>query len=125
MRYKIREALKIKGITSKQMASILGVSEGTFSGYVNGDHDPKSENLSRIAITCGVSTDFLLGITDDPNPKSTNTPEPAATSSEAKEEEIYQMLKKLVSDLHIDLSALTDRQKLALEIISNIIADNF
>lgn len=125
MRYKIREALKIKGITSKQMASILGVSEGTFSGYVNGDHDPKSENLSRIAITCGVSTDFLLGITDDPNPKSTNAPEPATTSSEAKEEEIYQMLKKLVADLHIDLSALTDRQKIALEIISNIIADNF
>lgn len=84
MRYRIREALKIKGITSKQMASILGVSEGTFSGYVNGDHDPKSENLSRIALTCGVSTDFLLGITDNPNPiGAKNAPEPAATDSEA------------------------------------------
>lgn len=84
MRYKIREALKIKGITSKQMASILGVSEGTFSGYVNGDHDPKSENLSKIALTCGVSTDFLLGITDDPSPVDTkNAPEPATTDSEA------------------------------------------
>lgn len=84
MRYKIREALKIKGITSKQMASILGVSEGTFSGYVNGDHDPKSENLSKIALTCGVSTDFLLGITDDPSPvDKKNAPEPATTDSEA------------------------------------------
>lgn len=126
MRYKIREALKIKGITSKQMAAILGVSEGTFSGYVNGDHDPKSENLSKIALTCGVSTDFLLGITDDPSPVDTkNAPEPVVTDSEAKEEKIYQMLKKLVSDLHIDLDALSDRQKIALEIISNIIADNF
>lgn len=84
MRYKIREALKIKGITSKQMASILGVSEGTFSGYVNGDHDPKSESLSKIALTCGVSTDFLLGLTDSPNPINTkNAPESAATDSEA------------------------------------------
>lgn len=85
MQYKIREALKIKGITSKQMASILGVSEGTFSGYVNGDHDPKSENLSKIALTCGVSTDFLLGITDNPNPiiDEKNAPEPATTDSEA------------------------------------------
>lgn len=102
MKYRIREALRIKGITSKQMASILGVSEGTFSGYVNGDHDPKSENLSKIALTCGVSTDFLLGLTDVPcSANKKNSPEPAVTDSEDEKEkdEIVKVLTEGLSRL--------------------------
>lgn len=128
MKYRIREALRIKGITSKQMASILGVSEGTFSGYVNGDHDPKSENLSKIALTCGVSTDFLLGLTDVPcSANKKNSPEPAATDSEDEKDVIVKILTEGLSRLgYLDEEGMiSDRDFKFLCTLVDLISDHF
>lgn len=108
-----------QGLTNDELSKLSGVPKATIDKITSGTtKDPKLETIKALVYSLGHTLDDL----DD---EKKNAPEPATTSSEAKEEEIYQMLKKLVADLHIDLSALTDRQKIALEIISNIIADNF
>ena len=61
MEFRIKEARQRAGIAQKDMAKKLGIAAATLSGYESGAHDPKSELLSVIADTCGVSVDFLLG----------------------------------------------------------------
>lgn len=121
---RLRRYREIKGLSQKEFARLMGVSNSRVSNWELGINRPDADIIAKICEVLTISADELLDIKLSANNKQ-NAPEPATTSSEAKEEEIYQMLKKLVADLHIDLSALTDRQKIALEIISNIIADNF
>lgn len=121
---RLRRYREIKGLSQKEFARLMGVSNSRVSNWELGINRPDADIIAKICEVLTISADELLDIKLSANNKQ-NAPEPATTSSEAKEEEIYQMLKKLVADLRIDLSALTDRQKIALEIISNIIADNF
>lgn len=55
-----------KGITQKEFASIIGISERSYQRYENGNNTPPYETLVFIADYLNVSTDFLLGRTDDP-----------------------------------------------------------
>ena len=64
MRLYIKEAREQAGYSQKELAEILGVAPNTFHGYESGKHDPKSDLLSKIANTCGVTVDFLLGRKD-------------------------------------------------------------
>lgn len=61
MEFKIKEARQAAGISQRDLATRLGISPPTLSGYENGSHDPKSDLLSEIADICDVSVDFLLG----------------------------------------------------------------
>jgi transcriptional regulator with XRE-family HTH domain len=62
---------EILGITQDQMAEKLGVSRPTIAGYESEEKNrvPRKETLNKIAETFGVSTDWLLGNTDNPNIK--------------------------------------------------------
>lgn len=61
MRFRIKEARTIAGISQKELAEKMGIHAATLSGYETGAHDPKSDGLTKIADICGVSVDFLLG----------------------------------------------------------------
>lgn len=111
--------MSVKEVVDKLSEKGIIVSDKTIYSWESGHRQPDADTFLALCDIYGVSN------LNDELQEVKNAPEPATTSSEAKEEEIYQMLKKLVADLHIDLSALTDRQTIALEIISNIIADNF
>lgn len=62
MRFYIKEAREQAGFSQRELAEIVGVAPNTFHGYESGKHDPKSDLLVKIANTCHVSVDFLLGI---------------------------------------------------------------
>lgn len=62
MRLYIKEARELVGLSQKELADRVGVAPNTFNGYETGKHDPKSDLLIKIARTCNVTTDFLLGI---------------------------------------------------------------
>ena len=68
MNFKIKEARQLAGITQKELAKTIGVSAGTLSDYENGNHDPKSDSLVRIADACGVTVDYLLGREKEKSP---------------------------------------------------------
>lgn len=68
---------------SEQAAQILGTNRGTISAWKKSGNPPTPDILVRIADVYGVSTDYLLGRTDDPRDFSNEEIKNAAAYSEA------------------------------------------
>ena len=62
---RIRTARLRSGHTQASLASAMGIAKTTLTGYETGYRDPKSDNLTKIAVICGTSVDYLLGQTDE------------------------------------------------------------
>lgn len=56
------------------LAADLGVTYRTLSLWVRGDYEPRVADLEYLARTLKVSADWLLGLTDDPTPRSSKEP---------------------------------------------------
>lgn len=56
-------------ITGSSLSDRTGVSEAAISRYVNGQRHPSTDNLIAIADALYVTTDYLLGISDDSDGK--------------------------------------------------------
>ena len=52
---------KKKGISQKEFADALGVTQGTVSAWESGRWDPTVENLRAVAKVLGVTVDELIG----------------------------------------------------------------
>ena len=57
----LSELRQSRGMTQKELAKVLYVSDGTISNYANGVHYPDVEKLMDIADFFNVTTDYLLG----------------------------------------------------------------
>ena len=57
--------------------------------------------------------------------KTEKPPESLSADSGDKEEKIFICLKKLFADLDIDVSSLTERQKVVLQLLAELIVQNF
>lgn len=55
-------------ITQEEVAEKIGVSRARYSHYENSRSEPDTEILNKLADYFKVSTDYLLGRTDDPSP---------------------------------------------------------
>ena len=64
---RLRELRTDKKIMAKTMADNLGISYRNYQRYERGEMDTPSSKLISIADYFGVSTDYLLGRTDNPN----------------------------------------------------------
>lgn len=60
MKLYIKEALKLRRITQKQISSYLKVPENTFSNRARSINEPDFEMIVKIAKYLNVTTDFLL-----------------------------------------------------------------
>lgn len=56
-------------MTAAALSDKTGVSEAAISRYVNGRRHPSIDNLIAIADALYVTTDYLLGVTDDVDDK--------------------------------------------------------
>lgn len=63
----------------KDFARIIGVSSKTYEHYEYGTRKPNVQFLLQLVGTIGVSSDYLLGLTDDPTPASKRAPAGAVT----------------------------------------------
>ncbi len=63
----LRRLMEESGETQKALASALGMKQQTISYYRNGISSPDTEGLIKIARHYGVSTDYLLGMSDYKN----------------------------------------------------------
>lgn len=70
----LREAT---GLSRKEFAESIGWYPGTYSGSENGTL-PGSERIPLLALALGCTTDYLYGLTDDPNGWAPPTQEPPA-----------------------------------------------
>lgn len=57
-----------KGLSQQAMAEKIGVKQGSYTAYENKGTAPTVDKLRKMAIDFGVSTDYLLGLTEDPRP---------------------------------------------------------
>ncbi len=55
------------GINQKELAKKANITESSLSRYENGVREPKSAVLTRLADALEVSTDYLLGLTNEKN----------------------------------------------------------
>lgn len=54
-------ALEIRGVTQRELASLLNTTEVTVSRYVNGDRMPKDDVFMQICDVLNVEAGFLMG----------------------------------------------------------------
>jgi len=54
--------------TQEDVATYLGITRGAYSHFENDRNEPDNEMLSKLSCYFHVSTDYLLGHTDDPTP---------------------------------------------------------
>ena len=65
----LKQTLDDRGISQKWLADAAETKEATISRYVNGvNKSSRLDILANIAKALNVSTDYLLGISDVPNP---------------------------------------------------------
>ena len=57
---------KLKNCTQKQIATLLGVNERTYRRYESGELEPNHQSTIKLADYFEVSTDYLLGRSEDP-----------------------------------------------------------
>ena len=62
---RIATVLQRKGMTQKELAQRIGVTEAVISRYISGDREPKPETLASIATALHTTSDFLLGIENE------------------------------------------------------------
>lgn len=65
---RIRKIRKQHGLTQKEQAALLGIPYFTYRRYESGQVAPRLSVLIRFADLYHISTDYLLGVTDDPIP---------------------------------------------------------
>ena len=62
---RILYVLRTKGLSQKELASTIGVTEAVISRYISGERDPKPEVIANIATALHTTSDYLLGIEHD------------------------------------------------------------
>lgn len=68
---RLRDTRESLGWSRQELADRAEISLSQLQRYENGESDPTSEPLARIARELGVSADFLMGLSSDPRPRFT------------------------------------------------------
>ncbi len=64
---RVLELMHEKNIKQIALADAIGLTQATLSRNINGIHEPKADVVQKIAQFFNVSTDYLLGNTDNRN----------------------------------------------------------
>lgn len=59
---RITEYLQKRGMTQRELAINIGMTEAVISRYISGERDPKPDVLANIATALSTTSDYLLGI---------------------------------------------------------------
>jgi bacteriophage CI repressor helix-turn-helix domain len=65
---RLNELRKDRRLTQKELGEILNVNHHSISSYENNKSEPPDDIKIQIAKFFGVSLDYLMGVTDDPQP---------------------------------------------------------
>lgn len=84
---RLQQLLEKKDISQRELAKRVGVSEVTISRYMSGERNPRIEIVRKMADVLSVTTDYLLG-----NSNETQTKESAETAREKKMKEFLEMM---------------------------------
>lgn len=63
---RLKSLRNITGKTQDDLATFLGITRGAYSHFENNRNEPDNNTLRKLADFFAVSSDYILGITDDP-----------------------------------------------------------
>lgn len=89
---RLKEARKSAGLTQKEVATVVGVNQNTYSYWENGKTKIDSESLAKLSELFGVTTDFLLDKTPCKTTVDSVNDKPAVRSDEEKLLGVYNSL---------------------------------
>lgn len=69
---RLENLLEERNLTQKQLSLDLHVANSTVNGYVKSYREPDFDMLVRLARYFDVSTDYLLGLSDEKKPSPSN-----------------------------------------------------
>lgn len=65
---RIQNMIDDRDTTQTALAKQIGVAQTTINGYMKGHHKFPPDTLASIAKVLDISTDYILGLTDIPDP---------------------------------------------------------
>lgn len=98
MGLRIAETLQKRGMTQKDLAVRIGVTEAAMSRYISGDREPKPELLANIATALHTTSDFLLGIETEEYSHSRIRRMIARNASKMTEQEKRELINALFGE---------------------------
>ena len=104
---KLSELRKDKGLSMKKVAAELGLPYTTYVGYEKGERKLSDKVLKQFAEYYGVTTDYILGVTNEKNPDTDS----------ARIDDITAYIVNILKDLPIDyrIRAASEIQSLKQE----------
>ena len=66
---RIKEIRKERGLSQAKVANRIGMEQTQYSRYERGENEIKVNVLIDICQALNVSSDYLLGLSDDPTPR--------------------------------------------------------
>lgn len=104
---RLKEARKkANNMTQLQVQQATGINNKTLSGYEAGRNQPDFETLKTLCDLYGVSTDWVLGNTNNPNSSLTSAEREAVKKINLNDDESFLKL-----EMEIDGKELTEAQK--------------
>lgn len=67
---RLRDLREDRDLTQQALAEYLHIRQNTYSQYENGQRQIPIECLVSLAVYFGTSVDYLIGLTDEPEPYS-------------------------------------------------------
>lgn len=94
---KIQTIRKQLRLNQEGLAEKIGVTRQTVGVWENNQKIPGGENLKRLSDVLGVTTDYLMGRTDDPAPEDIKKEAPSQTAESLKENHLDNLESNLES----------------------------
>lgn len=70
---RLKELRKKKGLTIEEVAEMLDLGRSTYAGYETETRKPPLENIIKLAQFYNTSSDYILGLTDNPQSRENDT----------------------------------------------------
>lgn len=129
VRERIKDLMKSKKMTQTDLAKQINISESALSRFISGKTDKLGdESIIQIANIFCVSTDFLLGVVDEPDRKNYDISELGLSAESAKK--LYtgkvntEVLNRLLTNPHFDETTYLIARYLNDDIAKGIAAQN-
>ena len=105
---RLRQVMKARKISQKELAEHLGVHRSVVWRWYNGEFTPKTEHLLEISKFLKVKPAYLLGKTDK------------AYSEEEKNDELIDYIKNLDTNDEELINSITNEEYLALDLYRDL-----
>lgn len=103
---RMKEWITDHDIRQRVLAKEFNVTESMLSHYMTGRNEITVDVLVKFARRCGISVDYLVGLTDDPNP-----PYPVSTAERGMLERFRSLSKEQRELIHQSIELMVQQNQ--------------